>query len=324
MKAWVWHETGKNPVLKEINNPDISTPDEICVDVLYSALNHRDVWINKGKYPKIQLPCVLGSDACGLSEGRQVILNPGFAWGNNEKVQSDFYHILGMPTNGTFAEKVIAEKRQLHEKPDHLSPEEAASIPLAGVTAFRAFVVKCNPLPGQKVLITGIGGGVSQWVMLFAKAMGCEIFVTSTSPEKLKKAKNLGASGGVCTVEKDWQITLKKISGGFDIVIDSVMGPLLPELIKICNPGASLCFYGASGGVTHEFQPHVLFWRQISLYGSTMGSDLDFRNMVDFINKHKITPVVDSIFSFKNLPLAFERMEASAQFGKIIIDHSIT
>lgn len=324
MKAWLWREIGQKPEIRIINAPEMTGPDDRLVDVLYSALNHRDVWISKGKYPKIQLPCVLGSDAAGMSEGRQVIINPGFAWGNDEKVQSDDYHILGMPTHGTFAEKVRVQTRQIYEMPAHLSPEEAAAIPLAGVTAYRAFMVKCKPVKDQKVLITGIGGGVSQWAMLFAKAAGCEIFVTSTSPDKLKKAKQLGASGGVCTTEPDWAKTLGKMSGGVDIIIDSVMGPLLPELIKICKPGASLCFYGASGGVTEQFQPHVLFWRQISLFGSTMGSDLDFENMVHFINKHKITPVIDSVYAFNDLPRAFERMEASAQFGKIIIDHIVS
>jgi NADPH:quinone reductase-like Zn-dependent oxidoreductase len=323
MKAWYWFETGKSPTLQQTKDPEAVHPDDLVADVLYSSLNHRDVWISKGKYPGIKFPCILGSDASGLYNGKNVIINPGLLWGNNEKVQSDDYQILGMPSNGTFAEKVLVKKCQVYESPAHLSPEEAAAIPLAGVTAYRALVVKCAPQNGQKVLITGIGGGVSQWAMLFAKAIGCEIYVTSTSQEKLNKAKKLGANGGVCTSDPDWVNQLLKMSGGVDIVIDSIMGPLLPGLTKVCLPGGFMCFYGASGGNTENFQPHVLFWRQISLIGSTMGSDLDFKNMLAFINIHKIRPVIDSVYSLNDLPDAFNRMQSAAQFGKIILNHSI-
>lgn len=322
MRAWVLSETDVLPTLQYLEDPKPVSENQRLIRIVNSSLNHRDIWIGKGQYPNIVFPCVPGSDGSGYMDNEPVIMNPGISWGENQEVQSDNFHIMGMPSQGTFAEYIVADKKQIHELPKHLSCEEAAAIPLAGVTAYRAFMVKCQPTKDVKVLITGIGGGVSLWVLKYAVAIGCEVFVTSRYQDKINKAISLGATGGVNTSETDWSKQLYTLSGGVHIIIDSIMGNTLPDLIKLCLPGAKFCFYGASGGKTDNFSPHSIFWRQISLFGSTMGSDTDFSEMLKFISDHKIRPVIDTVFPFTKLPEAMERMKNSKQFGKIVLDHS--
>ncbi|MBK8620378.1 MAG: zinc-binding dehydrogenase [Saprospiraceae bacterium] len=321
MKAWNLLKLSENPVLSEVNDPQLWDNNHIMADISHSALNHRDVWIIKGKYPSIKLPCVLGSDASVLTGSGKYIINPGLEWGDEESFQSDSFHILGMPGQGTFAEKIVVPENSLFEVPDHLTMAEAAAIPLAGVTAYRALIKRAGAKQGDKVLITGAGGGVSLWAVQFALALGCEVYVTSGKEAKIEKALALGVAGGVCTIENDWHKSLLQKSGGFDIIIDSIMGNTFPQLIKICNAGAKICFYGASAGNTQDFSPHIIFWRQISLLGSTMGSPEDFSEMMAFIKQNKIKPVIDRVYSFSQLPDALERMQTSAQFGKIILEH---
>jgi zinc-binding alcohol dehydrogenase/oxidoreductase len=322
MYAWVLNGTEVLPTLQYLEDPKPGSENQKLVRIVNSSLNHRDIWICKGQYPGIILPCVLGSDGCGYYDHEAVIINPGKSWGDNQEVQSEHFHITGMPSQGTFADYIVADKNQIYKLPDHLSSEEGAAIPLAGVTAFRAFIIKCKPNKASKVLVTGIGGGVSLWVLQYALALGCEVFVTSRHQEKINRAVSLGAAGGVVTSKADWSKNLQKMSGGFDIIIDSIMGNTLQELIKLCRPGARFCFYGASGGKTDNFAPHSIFWRQISIFGSTMGSDHDFNEMMNFISEYSLKPVIDTVFPFSKLPDAMERMKSAEQFGKIILDHS--
>lgn len=321
MLAWRLSSIGQNPELTTVDKPLPNHEQEVVIDTTHSSLNHRDVWITAGKYPGITLPCTLGSDGAGRWENHRVLINPGIQWGNDEKVQSSDFNILGMPVDGTFAQQVKVLKNQVHPIPDHLSNEEASAIPLAGVTAYRALMVKCKPLPGQKVLITGIGGGVALWALQFALSVSCEVYVSSGSNDKINKAKKLGATNGVNSSESDWDKSLLSMSGGFDIIIDSIMGQTFPALIKLAKPGGQICFYGASAGNTENFQPHSVFWKQLSVYGSTMGSNADFLNMIQHIDKHKIFPVIDQVFSFKDLPKAMDRMRDRQQFGKIVLSH---
>ncbi|MFZ1703859.1 MAG: zinc-binding dehydrogenase [Saprospiraceae bacterium] len=323
MQAWILPDVGSNLVLKDIPEPEATAKASCVVPISYSSVNHRDVYIINGLYPNIILPCTLGSDACGMLSDHPVVINPGIDWGSNESYQSEDYNILGMPVSGTFSEKICVAKNKIYTLPSHLSQEEGAAIPLAGVTAYRSLIVKGKADKNKRVLVTGIGGGVALWALKFALALGCEVWVTSSSEDKIKKAILLGATGGITSSEHDWSKTLLKNSGGFDLVVDSIMGKTLPDLVKLCLPGASICFYGASAGKTENFSPHTIFWRQLSILGSTMGSDLDFKNMIHFIEAHQVRPVIDRVYPFSDLPHALERMKNSQQFGKIILDHSL-
>lgn len=320
MKAWVLKNIKEIPQLTEITEP-VTDTDKVKVQVYASALNHRDIWIADGLYAKIQLPVVLGSDGCGLLNDREVIINPGWYWGQNESAQSAEFRVLGMPDQGTFAESIAVSESFIYEKPDHLSKEEAAALPLAGVTAWRAFMTKCLPDKGNKVLISGIGGGVALFALQFALAVGCEVWVTSGSDDKILKSKALGAAGGVNYKSENWPVLLQSQAGGFDIIIDSAGGSGFRHFIKLCNPGGKISVYGATHGQWDGLNPQHLFWKQISVYGSTMGSDADFRAMIDFVSIHKIRPIIDTVFPFSQLNKGFDRMKSGEQFGKIVFLH---
>lgn len=320
MLAYIIKEINQLPFKTEVPVPSIEE-DEVLMKITASALNHRDIWITKGQYPGIKLGAIMGADACGIWENKEYIINPGLYWGDNESFQSIDFRVLGVPDDGTFAEYIRIKKSYLFEKPTFLSVEEAAALPLAGVTAYRALINKTNPKAGEKVLISGIGGGVALFAMQFALALGCEVFVTSGSSDKIAKAISLGAKGGYLYHEQDWSKRLMNEIGGVDVVIDSAAGANFNNLVKVCNPGARISFYGGSHGKIDGLNPQLVFWRQISIYGSTMGSELDFDQMLKFVNKHKIKPIIDEVFNFNDLHLGFEKMEAGKQFGKIVFKH---
>jgi len=317
MKALVLNSVGEKLQFQEV---EIPAPKEgySIVKLSASALNHRDVWITKGMYPAIKTPVILGSDGVGELEDRKVIINPGINWGKNEAVQNDNFHVLGMPMDGTFAKYISIPDEYIYDMPDHLKVEEAAALPLAGVTAYRVLFSRCQVKSSDKVLVTGTGGGVALMAVQLAVAYGCEVHVTSGSDEKISKAMELGAKAGYNYKNDEWY---KSTNGGFDVIIDSAGGLSFHNLVKICNPGARIGFYGASLGKYQNLNPQLLFWRQISLLGSTMGSDKDFANMLSFVNKHKLKPIVDEVFDLSEGIRAFAKMEAGTQFGKLVLKH---
>lgn len=317
MKALVIEKIGSPVKLSEVSAPKERKGHSI-VKLKASALNHRDVWITKGMYPGIKEGAILGSDGVGELGGKDVIINPGLKWGSNQAVQSDDFEVLGMPMDGTFAEYISIPNEYIYEKPNHLSLEEAAALPLAGVTAYRVLVSRCQVKPTDKVLVTGTGGGVALFAVQFAVALGCDVYVTSGSDEKIEKAVALGAKGGFNYKNPTWY---KEVETNFDVIIDSAGGEGFQHLIKICNPGARIGFYGASLGKYQNLNPQLLFWRQISILGSTMGSDQDFKEMLSLVSDHKIQPVVDRVYSLEEGILAFERMEKGSQFGKIVLKY---
>ncbi len=318
MKALVLE--GEKQVLqyKEFDNPRPEN-GKVIVNVKAAALNHRDVYVTQGLYPGIVYPIILGSDGVGFYEGREVIINPSLNWGKNPNYQQKNYKILGLPDNGTFAEQVLVPKTQIYDKPAHLSFEQAAALPLAGLTAYRALFTKCQLQKGEKVLISGIGGGVALFACQFAIAAGATVYVTSGSEEKLAKAIKLGAKGGANYKSEDWQKELTNQAGGFDVIIDSAAGDGFSNFLKVANPGCRIAIYGGTRGKIQNLSPQILFWKQISIFGTTMGNDDDFKNMLDFVNQHQIIPVVDSVFDLKDGNAALDRMDKGLQFGKIVL-----
>ena len=317
MKALILDKVGSPVRFVDVDKP-IESKGHSIVRLKASALNHRDVWITKGMYPGIKEGIVLGSDGVGETQGRNVIINPGLFWGTDQNVQSDRFEVLGMPRHGTFAEYISIPDAYIYDQPDHLTLEESAALPLAGLTAYRVLLSRCGAKPGDKVLVTGAGGGVAQFVLQFAIALGCEVYVTSGSEDKIAKAITLGVKAGYNYKDEKWY---KNVETEFDVIIDSAGGDGFQNLIKICKPGARIGFYGASLGKFQNLNPQILFWRQISILGSTMGSDQDFRAMLAFVSTHKIKPVIDKTYLLKDGNLAFERMNAGDQFGKIVLTH---
>jgi zinc-binding alcohol dehydrogenase/oxidoreductase len=318
MKALVLNEKNSLPQLQEIENPLI-TMSEALVEIKAASLNHRDIWIMKGQYPGLRFPLIPGSDGAGIFDGKEVVIQPGRGWGADERFQSNDYQILGLPQNGTFAEWVSVEQRQIFPKPSHLSMEEAAALPLAGLTAYRVLFSRCRAKAGEKLLVTGTGGGVAMFCVQFAVKAGLEVFVTSGDDGKISKAVELGASGGANYKSEGWAEELKMQAGGFDILIDGAGGSDFLSLVKLANLGGRIGIYGGTRGAVPNFSPQPIFWKQLSILGSTMGSDQDFAAMLDFVNQHKLVPVVDSVFDLKDGVSAFKRMEQGAQFGKIVL-----
>jgi NADPH:quinone reductase-like Zn-dependent oxidoreductase len=301
----------------------VAAADEVVVQLKAAALNHRDVWIQKGLYGGIKYPTILGSDGAGFLDNQRVIINPSLHWGDNPRTQSKAYTILGLPTDGTFAEYVKVPASNVAAMPAHLNFAEAAALPLAGLTAYRALFTKGQAQKGDKVLISGVGGGVALMAMQLAIAAGCEVWVTSSSEEKIERAKAMGAQGGVSYKEENWSKNLlAQANGGFDVVIDSAVSEGFAELANYCTlAGGRVVFYGATSlGTIQNIKPAIVFWKQIEILGSTMGNNQEFSNMIQFVDNHKITPIVDEVFELKNGNAALRKMDEGKQFGKLVLE----
>ncbi|HAL83780.1 MAG TPA: alcohol dehydrogenase [Mucilaginibacter sp.] len=329
MKAIVLEGPDQPLSLKEVEKPALK-PGEVLVKIKAAALNRRDYWITIGKYAGIKYPIILGSDGAGLVAeagsdaekewlGKEVIINPGYDWGSHPEYQSKEFKILGLPEDGTFAEYVRVRAEYLYPKPPHLSWEQAAALPLAGLTAYRALFTKGRAAKGDKVLIVGVGAGTGSFALQWALAAGCEVFVTSGSDEKIERAKQMGATAGVNYKSPDWAEVLQGLAGGFDVIIDSALGEGFAKLPDICNPGARIVLFGGTAGNIPELNGRKIFWKQLQIIGTTMGTNEEFKAMVDFVNKHKIIPVIDEVFPLADAEIAVQRMANSSQFGKIVL-----
>lgn len=318
MQALVFTEIKQPLEFKEYPDPTIKE-DYVIVDMKAAAFNRRDWWITQGMYANLRMPSILGSDGAGVYNGEEVIICPSLYWGENEKYQTNDYKILGMDEDGTFAEKIAVRKNKIYKKPAHLNFEQAAALPLSGLTAYRALITRCGAKAGDNVLISGVGGGTALTACQFAIAVGANVYVTSGSEEKIQKAIDLGAKGGANYKDKDAMKALGISSGGFDVVIDSAGGAGFEMLLRLCRKGANVAIYGGTAGSLEKLSVPNIFYKQMTIHGSTMGSDLDFKKMVDFVNKYEIVPVVDSVYDLKDGNAAINKMTNSPQFGKIVL-----
>lgn len=337
MKAAVLKKTGpvsellQNLKIENVPNISVST-SRLVVKVNYAGLNHRDLWICKGLYSKINLPVILGSDCYGtvyekgsavneFNVGDRVVLNPTLDWGFKESHQDKKMSILGLPASGTFAEFVSIHKSNAFLKPDYLSPPEAAAIPLAGLTAFRALFKRGKLNTNENILITGIGGGVASFALQFAVTQGASVFVTSGSNEKIEKAKELGAKGGANYNSDDWDKQILELSkNNINLIIDGSAGNNASKLVEIANYGGRIVFYGATLGNANNFDFRRLYWKQLSILGTTMGSPSDFTEMMRFVTLNAIKPVLDEVYDLDMIHHAMMRMDNSEQFGKIVFN----
>jgi zinc-binding alcohol dehydrogenase/oxidoreductase len=330
MNAAVITEVKKPVAFQQVPDP-VAAPGRAVVRLKAAALNHRDLWIQLGLYAGIKLPVIPGSDGAGVVEsvgegsdaswiGREVIINPSLDWGADPRAQGPQFRILGLPDNGTFAEKISIPVANLAPKPTHLSWQQAAALPLAGMTAWRALFTRAQLSRGERVLITGVGGGAALFALQFAVAAGAEVWVTSSSPEKIARAQTLGAAGGINYRDADWAAQLQKKAGGlFDVIIDSAGGEGFGRLIELTKPGGRIAFFGATAGNPPGIDLRKCFFRQITILGTTMGSPADFAGMTQFVAQHQITPIVDKVVPLAETEAAFRHMEAAAQFGKIVL-----
>lgn len=314
-------------VLKALHQPldciEVPAPapakGEAIIQLRAAALNHRDLFITQGLYAGIQFPCIFGSDGAGEYRGKRVVLYPALHWGSNPDFQAKDFRVLGMPDDGTFAEQIKIPRSNVFPMPGHLDWEQAAALPLAGLTAWRTLFSRCKLKKAEKVLIAGIGGGVALTALQLAVAAGAVVFVTSSSDEKIGKAMKLGAKGGANYRTEGWDKKLKQECGGFDVIVDSAAGDGFAAFPALCNPGARIGVYGGSLGKINGLSMQPVFWKQISILGSTMGSPREFKAMLAFVEQHGIVPVVDSVYALADGNAAFEKLEKGGQFGKIVL-----
>ena len=315
--------------LQTLGRP-VPGPKQVLVRLKAAALNHRELWIAKGMYPGMQLPCILGADGAGevveLGEGtdpswidKAVVIYPALDWGVEYEVPEPRFRVRGMPDPGTLATYTVVDEKYLVEKPAYLSFEQAAAIPVAGLTAWRGLTNYGSLLAGEKLLITGIGGGVAQFGLLIARAMGAEVYVSSSSADKLAQAAANGAAGGVNYRDEDWPQQLQAMSGGIDRVLDGAPLPALDRYLKFLNTGARVVFYGATGGLKAELTLPKFFLRYIQLIGTTMGSPSEFRALLHFMEGYELVPPVDSVFALADYEAAFAALRGGGQVGKVVV-----
>ena len=307
--------------------------DQVLIRLHNAALNHRDLWTWREQNVTSSDGIILGSDGCGVIEdvgedadtlliGSEVIINPSLDWGNNPIVQGNSFRILGYPDHGTFSDYIAISKKYAFEKPDHLNFGESAAVPLSGLTAYRALFSKARLRAKEKVLITGIGGGAALWVLQFAVAYQARVYVTSGSDEKINKAKALGAIEGFNYKDPEWHQKALKEAGGFDIIIDSAGGNEFSKFIELALPGGRIVNFGRTAGNITDIATRLLYWKQLSIHGTTMGTRDEFLSMLDFVESRKLRPVIDRAFPLENIEDAMKRMEQSDQFGKIVLQIS--
>ncbi len=328
MKALVLH--GVNELVYDDVPRPHAGPGEVVVHLRAAALNHRDLWIKTGQYAGLRFPVIPGSDGAGVVADvgpgvdsswldREVIINPAFDWGHDPRGQEPRFTILGLPKDGTFAEYVHVPVSQLAPKPPHLSWSEAAALPLAGLTAFRAVFSRAHLKPHEKILITGIGAGTALFALQFAVAAGGIPCVTSSSEDKLRRAHDLGAKAGALYTRTAWVKEFGEHHGPFDVIVDSAGGPGFSDLLDLAATGGRVVFFGATRGNPDELPMRKIFWRQLSLFGTTMGSPTDFQMMIAYCARHAIHPVVSDEFELKDGLAALAHMERGGQFGKIVL-----
>jgi NADPH:quinone reductase-like Zn-dependent oxidoreductase len=301
----------------------------VVITLRAAALNHRDLWIKLGQYAGLKYPIVPGSDGAGViasrgegvhdwADGDEVVINPSFGWGVALRHQGPDFCSLGLPRDGTLAEQIVVPASQLSAKPEHLDWPQAAALPLAGLTAYRAMVSRAQVMAGDRVLISGVGGGVALMALQFSVALGAEVWVTSSSQEKLARAETLGAQGGFDYTAEGWA-EVAAAKGGFSLILDSAGGPGFGDLIDLAAPGGRIVFCGATRGNPDELPMRKVFWKQLSLLGTTMGSPGDWADMLDCVAAHRIVPEIAATYPLAEAEAAFALMAAGGQCGKIVL-----
>ncbi len=315
MKAIRIHEDGGPEVLRYEDVPDpIPAEGEVLIELHAASLNHLDVWIRKG-LPSVPKPRILGADGAGVIAGTEerVVINPAIMSGGKTQ-------ILGETTDGTHAELIAVPRSAVHPIPGDLTFEEAAAFPLVFETAYRMLVTRARLEAGEWALIWGIGGGVATAAMSIAKALGAHVVVTSSSDEKLERARALGADATVNHQTADVVAFVKEVTGGgAHVVVDDVGEVTWKRTLDAARPEGRIVVCGATTGPNPPAALHRVWWKQLSILGSTMGTPADFQGAYDLIAAGKARPVVDQVFALEDARSAHERLEAGAQLGKIVL-----
>jgi NADPH:quinone reductase-like Zn-dependent oxidoreductase len=316
LKAVRIHEDGGPEVLRYEDAPDPEPgPGEVLVCLRAASLNHLDLWIRKG-LPSVPKPRILGADGAGTREdtGERVVINPGIERG--EKIL-----VVGEHMDGTHAGLVAVPETNVYPIPEGLSFEEAAAFPLVFETAYRLLVTKARLGEGEWVLLWGIGSGVGSAGLAIAKALGARALVTSSSDEKLERARELGADATVNHAGGDVLAAVKEATGGagMDVVLEHVGQATWQTSLQAARHAGRIAVCGATTGANPPAALHRIWWKQLTIYGSTMGTKEDFEGAYELVASGRARPVIDAVFPLAESRAAHERLEAGEQFGKIVL-----
>jgi NADPH:quinone reductase-like Zn-dependent oxidoreductase len=316
MKAIRIHEDGGPEVLRYEDAPDPEPgPGEVLVRLCAASLNHIDLWVRKG-LPSAPKPRILGSDGAGIREdtGERVVINPGFERG-------DRILVLGEHMDGTHAELVAVPETNVYPIPQGISFEEAAAFPLVFETVYRLLVTKARLREGEWVLLWGIGSGIGSSGLAIAKALGARVLATSSSDEKLERARELGADATVNHASGDVLEAAKEATdgAGADVVVEHVGEATWQRSLQAARTGGRIVVCGATSGPNPPAALHRIWWKQLTIHGSTMGTKADFEGAYELVASGRARPVIDSVYPLADARAAHERLEAGEQFGKIVL-----
>jgi NADPH:quinone reductase-like Zn-dependent oxidoreductase len=320
-------------VLERFGGPEVLAVSEhpapapragwVTVDVKACALNRHDCLVRRGQYPGVPLPHVIGSDGAGVrtDTGEGVLVLPSLFWGADERAPGPDWEILGDRTAGTYAERVLVPEENVFPLPAGWSFTDAAALPLAGLTAFRALFTRGQLQAGETVLVLGAGGGVASIAVALAHAAGATVLVTTSSEEKLELARALGADGGAFYTEPQWADRIRALTGGHgvDLVIDSV-GSSWPQALTATAPGGRLVAFGATGAAVTDVDVRRFYFAQQTILGTTMGSPRDFAGLLALVDRLPgWRPVVDRLLPLEDVAEAHAIMDAGGHSGKIVL-----
>ncbi|MFK7758682.1 MAG: zinc-binding dehydrogenase [Phycisphaerales bacterium] len=338
-----------NPVAPNITlksdwpDPTDPAPGQVVIKTLCSAFNHMDLWVGRGVPGlTLQYPRVSGCDGCGIVTkigagvneswlGKRVIYNaaiivPDRAHPDDppSSTMCPNYELIGEHHFGAHAEMFTCPVENLAQISDDADPAHAAAFGLCALTAYSMMVTKGELRPGQSVLITGIGGGVATSALAIAKHMGCKVAVTSRHQWKLDRAKELGADMTILDTGEDWSRELRSWSNkrGVDMAVDSVGKVAHLNCIKSLARGGAYVTPGCTTGPNATTDLARIFWNQLRILGSTMGTNDEFKEVTALFNSGALRPVIDQTFKPEQCKDAYERLEAGEQFGKIVVDWS--
>jgi NADPH:quinone reductase-like Zn-dependent oxidoreductase len=324
VKAIRIHEDGGPEVLRYEDAPDPEPgPGDVLVRLRAASLNHLDIWMRKG-LPSVPKPRILGADGAGTIEalgdgvdgrlvpGQEVVLNPGL---------EDGAHIIGEHCDGTHAELIAVPADYVHPKPPHLSFEEAAAFPLVYETAYRMLVTRAALQPDEWVLCWGVGSGVGSASLVLAKALGARVVATSSSDDKLARATALGADVTVnhATADVAREVKAQTDGHGIDVVVEHVGEATWKTSLSVAAPGGRIAVCGATSGPNPPAGLNRIWWKHLSVLGSTMATRSDFAALLALLESERITPVVDRTFPLAEAADAHRRLEDAQQFGKIVL-----
>jgi len=321
VKAIRIHEDGGPDVLRYEDAPDpVPGTGQVLIELRAASLNHLDIWIRKG-LPSVPKPRILGADGAGVvvsgdgfDPGTRVVINPGLDHGDGRIT------VVGEHTDGTHAELIAVPREQVYELPDDLGFEAAAAFPLVFETAYRMVSTKAGLQEGEWVLVWGIGSGVSTATLAIAKALGGRVIVTSSSADKLARARELGADATFNHDADDVVAGVKEITGGgAHVIIDHVGEATWKRSLDAARPAGRVCVCGATTGPNPPANLHRIWWKQLTVLGSTMGSKQDFEAVYELVKSGRAVPVIDGVYPLEEAAAAHERLEAGNQLGKVVL-----